>query len=137
MAYHTVRKHLLESCKFLLSVRKFLLQLLQEKDILVQAKLCLERFLFSKKWLIWQISKILLERSNLLLFLSFFFLIWELHFLLCTPLWRFFLSSLYLIPFLPRIVWIDELHDLMKWFSLTKVAMEIRKIHFFSYSNDC
>ena len=72
MAYLKVRKNFLESSKFLLSIRKFFLWLFQAKDFLFQAKICLGRFLVSKKWLIWRTRKILLERTNLLLVLSFF-----------------------------------------------------------------
>ena len=52
MAYFTVRKNFLESRKRLLSITKFLLCLFQEKDFLFQTKICLGRFLVSKKWLI-------------------------------------------------------------------------------------
>ena len=52
MAYLTARTNLLESSKFLLKIIKFLLWLLQENDFLFQAKICLGRFLVSKKWLI-------------------------------------------------------------------------------------
>ena len=45
---------------------------------------------------------------------------------------------IYLIPVFSRIVWINKLYDLIKRFSLTKVATEIGKKTFFSYhSNDC
>ena len=70
----TVRTNLLESSKFLLSIRKFLLPLFQENDFLFQAEICPGRFLVSKKWPIWRTSKILLKRSNLLLVLGIFFL---------------------------------------------------------------
>ena len=51
MAYLTARTNLLESSKFLLSIRKFLLRLFQENDFLFQAKICFGRFLASKKGL--------------------------------------------------------------------------------------
>ena len=54
---------MLESSKFLLSITKV---------FLFQAKICLRGFLVGKKWLIWRTSKILLERSKLLLVLIFF-----------------------------------------------------------------
>ena len=74
MAFLTVRKNLLESSKFLLSIRKFLLRLFQEKDFLFQAKICFGRFFVSKKWLIWRTSKILLEKVSFTCF-KFFFLL--------------------------------------------------------------
>ena len=49
MVCRTVRKNLLESSKFLLSITKFLLWLFQEKDFSYQAKKCLGRFLINKK----------------------------------------------------------------------------------------
>ena len=60
MAYLTAKTNLLESRKFLLSIIKFLLWLFPENDFLFQAKICLGRFLVSKKWLILRRSKILL-----------------------------------------------------------------------------
>ena len=45
MPYLTVRKNLLEPSKSLVSIRKFLLWLFQEKDFLFQAKIHLGRIL--------------------------------------------------------------------------------------------
>ena len=58
MVYLTERKNLLEWSKFLLTIPKFLLWLFQEKHFLFQKKMCLGRFLVSKKCLLWGRSKI-------------------------------------------------------------------------------
>ena len=51
-----------------------------------------------------------------------------------TPSVDTLFSRLYLIPFFPRIVWIDELHDLIKGFFFYKGRHGNRKSTFFQLS---